>query len=290
MNNHFIVCKFGETSFELLKGMAVVVIVDNLSGLSSVQSVLQKNNIHLHCIYYKSARPLSDIIYKEKWNEFPLLIESPGLGKVSNFLKMASVIRKLNIRFYFSTDNSSCYKDIRILSSLGYYATLIINGKTANWDEVEDLMTYSILNSVKHQDIDPFRYLLNYYHPQNRTDFGAVYFNDPTRYLHLTKEGKLSFFNLSADQNNVHTIDLDKIDQIDKDTTYNDYLYKWQQFFLEPTTCACCKGWRICLGKYSESIKTNPGCQNFFGEFLNVVEMKKHNNEIREVEDGVWQP
>ncbi len=290
MNNHFIVCKYEGVQAEKVRNRSVVFIVDHLSQLPDIKEECLKNQIHIHCITFKTSKLLSDINFKEEWKEFPILIESPALGRVSNFLKMASVIRKLNIRFYLSTDNSNCYKDIRILSSLGFHCALIINGATADWDELTELMIYSVLTRVKHQAIDPFRYVENYYHPQNRTDYGAVYFNDPTRYLHLTPEGKLSLTPDKSQECKEHSIDFENIDDIEYQSVYTDYLYDWQKFFLEPTTCACCKGWRICLGKFADSIRTNPGCQDFFGEFLDVVELEVQNNENKETKDMVWQP
>ena len=141
MNNHFVVCAYEKSHIERIQNRSVVFQIDQLSQLSDLKDDCLKNHIHIHCISYKTTKSLSEINYKTEWEEFPMLIESPALGRVSNFLKMASVIRKLNIRFYISTGNPDCYKDIRILSSLGFHCALIFNGDTANWDEATELMT-----------------------------------------------------------------------------------------------------------------------------------------------------
>jgi len=48
----------------------------------------------------------------------------------------------------------------------------------------------------------------------------------------------------------------------------------WQRFFYEPTDCAACEGWRICMGKYA-ALEDKSGCQSFMVEFLNTIENLK---------------
>lgn len=290
MTSHFIVCDYNRNQLEYLRNRSVAFVIDSMSKLSGLQSDSQENNIHIHCVIFKTKKSLSDIIFKQDWSAFPIAIESPSLGRLSNFLKMAPVIKKLNIRFYFSTDDKNCYRDIRILSSLGYHSAIMINGRTANWEELTDLMTYALLNRVNHQEIFPFNYVTRYYHPQNRTDFGAVYFDDATRYIHLTRDGKLVLSPVQMNPADGDFLDPDKLDRITEEKVFGNYLYRWHKFFVEPTPCACCKGWRICLGKYADSVDSNPGCSQFFGEFIDAVDIHLKSKEDKVKEESVWQP
>ncbi|MBN2213041.1 MAG: hypothetical protein JW723_02250 [Bacteroidales bacterium] len=290
MAEHFLVCDYNPKILKRIRDRSVVFFLDSLSKLYDLESDARDHHIHIHCVIYETKKSLSDIIYKPEWSKFPIAIVSPSLGRLSSFLKMASVIKKLNIRFYFRTDYENCYRDIRILSSLGYYCAVIINGKTVNWEELTDLMTYALLNVVNHREILPFSYVTRYYHPQNRTDYGAVYFDDASRYIHLTGEGMLALSRKQMNSVNGILLELDKLDRITQEKAYKEYLYRWQEFFLEPTPCACCKGWRICLGKYADTIKDNPGCRDFFSEFLEAVDLHLKKRENTTKEEFIWQP
>ena len=288
MSKHFIVTKYKPEIFGSLSNKSVVFYVDTIHQMESLKDHCRKHEIHLHCVYLKTKKNLSAINFSEQMEGFPLALESPGLGKLGNFLKMGEAIRRLNIRFYFSTDHPDCYKDIRILASLGYPCTLIISGKSADWEALTELMTYSLFNAVDHAEIYPFEYSAYYYDPQNQTDYSAVYFRDPSRYVHLVSEGKLAFF--PENRSSEEIFGLKEFDSYEDNPAYEKIRYRWQEFFLQPTPCACCKGWRICLGKYRESIKTNPGCSDFFGEFLDMLDARKENNTITKPRENIWQP
>lgn len=290
MTDHFIVCHYNSCHLTGLRNKSAVFNIDTMSDLEEVKNAARTNNIHIHCIRFKSKKALSEIIFRKEWSGIPIAMEAPALGRVSIFLRMAQIIKNLNIRFYFSTDSKSCYQDVRILSSLGYHCAVIINGSSVNWEELTDLMTYALLNRIEHQEIHPFDYVVRYYHPQNRTDYNAVYFNDAARYIYLSDEGVLSLSPDSKDSDCKISEDLKSIDNISETQVYKDYSYRWHKFFLKPTECASCSGWRICLGKYEAYIKQNPGCKLFFSEFLDSVEIRLKNKETDNKEKPIWQP
>lgn len=290
MDNHFIVCKYTPDILKDLNKKSVVFHVDNLSRLNEIKKNCADHNIHIHCIIYKTKKNLCDLNFSEEWSGFPIAIESASIGKLNMLLRMTPILGKLNIRFYFSTLNKNCYSDIRILASLGYCCTLKIDGDSAKWEAITDLMTYSILNVVRHAEIYPFDYVGYYYDTQIKTDYSAVYFEDPQRYLHLTKDKKLALTSHDKKENNLHYFDINEYDTIDEKKEYQDFIYNWQKFFLKPTKCGCCKGWRICLGKFEKYIDSNPGCSEFFGEFLDILDIQKQNNKITKPNDEIWQP
>jgi len=56
---------------------------------------------------------------------------------------------------------------------------------------------------------------------------------------------------------------------------FDEPLVAWQRFFYEPTPCAACAGWRICLGKYA-ALKDKSGCSAFSTELLNLIDSIKY--------------
>ena len=290
MDKHFIVCKYTPAILKYLSNKSVVFHISSLSQLEELKKNCADHKIHIHCIVYKTTKYLSDIKFSEEWMDLPIAVNTVAIGKLNILLRIAPILKKLNIRFYFSTSNKNCYSDIRILASLGYCCTLKIDGTTADWDAITELMTYSILNVVKHAEIYPFEYVSHYYDPLIKTDFSAVYFEDPERYLHLTNDKKLTLIPQVNGEDDTYCFDLKDFDNITKKKEYLDFKYKWQEFFIKPTPCGCCKGWRICLGKYAKYIESNPGCSDFFGEFLDILDIQKQNDKITKPDDKIWQP
>ncbi len=290
MKRFFIVCDFKPEMLKLIKGNSVVFFSSNFSVLNSLRKNAEENDLHIHCVVIKNKINLSDILFEEKWDEFPLAIESPSLGRVHEFLKRTSIIRKLNVRFYLSTNKPNCYKDIRILSSLGYPTTIIIDGKTTDWQQLTELMTYGLLNTRRHAEIHPFDYISSYYHPNNRTNFASVYFNDPERYLHINKKGIVFLKREDLLSNKDPCGDLNSIETIEQQDIFKNEMNKWFEFFLKPSRCASCKGWRICLGKYVQYLDSNPGCENFFSEFIDTIEIEKKIEEKKIPAKVLWQP
>jgi len=290
MDKHFIVSRFQPDRLDELSNRSVVFKIDDSSQINEIQKKCSEYNIHIHCVIYETAKNLSDINFSEEWIKIPMAFQSNSIGKLSILLKRAYILKKLNIRYYFSTLSENCYRDIRILASLGYPCTLRIEGQSADWEEITDLMTYSLLNVVQHAEIYPFNYVEYYYESQIRTDFSAVYFEDPERYLHLTLANKLKLSPDDLDEDASPTFDPDDYNTIRKMKEYIDFIYKWQDFFIEPMECSCCKGWRICLGKYAQNIESNPGCSEFFGEFLDILDIQRENGKRQEPDHRIWQP
>lgn len=290
MRTPFLTCLYEPGTLKYLTGFSVVFYTRSFSILKTLKNEAHAADIHIHCVYIKSDIDLSEILFDESWKEYPIAIEAPSIGRIYKFLQKTPIIRKLNIRFYFSTKEPSSYKDIRILSSLGFLTTIFIDGERTEWDKLADLMIFSLLNVNKHAEIHPFDYLKNYYHPHNRTDFNAVYFNDPDRYLHLDKSGNL-YLKRDPDLSvNELCGDLTTVDAIKDQPAYKNEKDKWYRFFLEPTRCACCKGWRICLGKYADFLSINPGCSDFFSELLDTIDLEDSIRRNKPVKMEIWQP
>jgi hypothetical protein len=290
MKEFFLTCDYNPGMLKLIKGKSVVFYCDDFSALKSLHRGTDKNKIHIHCIVINTNTSLSDILFQEEWSRYPLAIESPSMGRVYKFLSKVNVIRKLNVRFYFSTKEPSCYKDIRILSSLGYATALFIDGEKADWQQLTDLMTYSLLNSGRHAEIHPFSYVSKYYHPHSRTDFDSVYFNDPERYLHINSKGTVFLKREDLYHNINPCCDSGSIEFIEENDAYINEKNKWFEFFLKPSRCASCKGWRICLGKYVKYLDSNPGCDSFFSEFIDAIELEKNIEKRSIPKEELWQP
>ena len=120
----------------------------------------------------------------------------------------------------------------------------MINEK-ADWERLTDLMYYALCGKAPHSPIEPFQYVYDMYDRNRLVDYGRVFFDEPVCFSTEIQRGDTEF-----------------------------HRENWQRFFYEPTPCAACEGWRICMGKY-ENLKDKSGCRKFTTEWLNVIEELK---------------
>jgi len=196
---------------------------------------------------------ITKIDFQEEWRELNLVIYAEGLGKVRDLIGLLPVIKRLNLKFFLNGAKKESYEAVQILSSLGVYSGIVINEK-ADWEKLTDLMYYALCGRVPHAPIEPFQYVYDMYQRNILVDYGVLY-----------------SVNLCALCDSV-------LKNQHKDTKNTEkHRENWQRFFYEPTACAACAGWRICLGKY-ESLKNKSGCQQFTTEWLNLIEIQKFKN------------
>jgi hypothetical protein len=197
---------------------------------------------------------ITDISFKEEWQNRNLVIYAGGLGKVRDLIGLLPEIKKLNLKFFLDGAKEESYEAVQILSSLGVYSGIVIN-ENADWEKLTDLMLYALCGRVAHAPIEPFQYVFDMYERNRLVDYGVVYETEKGEGRKEKAEGKYP----SVIPNAVRNLNV------------NGMQNGWQRFFYEPTPCAACAGWRICTGKY-ENLKDKTGCQNFTNEWLNMIE------------------
>jgi hypothetical protein len=195
---------------------------------------------------------ITSISYKEEWENMRLVIYPAGLGKVRDLIGLLPVIKKLNLKFFLDGAKKESYEAVQILSSLGIYSGIVIN-ENADWERLTDLMYYALCGKVPHAPIEPFQFVYEVYERCFLVNYEVVY---EAKNEERQKENSPPIFWRGGRE----------ADGVVKEG--------WQRFFYEPTECAACEGWRICLGKYAQ-LKDKSGCKNFTIEWLNVIEGSK---------------
>ena len=290
MSSPFFLCPFDEPLIHRLQGKSIVPSIKSIEDVSRVVDTVAQAGAHLHCLRILTKAPLSTLPFREEWKHVPIALYTSGLGRFSQFINRLPVLRQLNIRVYLSTDSDENYTNIRILSSLGIETAAAFNLKKIDWERLNDLMSYAFFAQAPHAPIDPFHYVSSRYDKNRRTDFGAVYFDDPRTYLHLDKEGRVALSSEDLEAGRFLFEHIEMIEQIEKHEKYQQGLNRWREVFLHGFGCASCPGWRICLGKFSRTPLTGQGCREFFTEMMDQVE--KHQEIIRQrtKEKIRWQP
>ena len=115
--------------------------------------------------------------------------------------------------------------------------------------------------------------------------FGAVYLDDPLRFLHVNKDGRLSLFPKDQLLEKYLEVPLEQVQLVQDLEIYKEAINRWQDFFIERTVCGQCQAWRICGGFFSE-IKSPNGCQQVFRE---VLEGAEHIQRLKSSQAGqIW--
>ncbi len=287
-NGFFLVCPFHKPLVDRLGGRSLVFRIDRTEDIHNIVSYQKVGRYHSHCIWLQSKNPLGEIKFQESWRGVPLALAVPALGRFRDVACQLPVLRQLNIRIYLPTDTRKNMSALRILASLGINSCVVFHEEGLNWELMTDLMTYALLGTARHAHIEPFHYLAANYAPNWRNDFGAVYFNDPTRYLHLDEQGRVS---LSPEDCASGRFIVDNIENASDIVSHPEYIRRtdeWRNVFLEAEGCAYCQGWRICLGKFSRLRERVPGCREFFVELIETLEQHQSLTDRRR--QAVWQP
>ena len=255
-----------------LKNKTIIVETNNIEIVKQIKNAVQANN-KLFYIKLNINQTIISIPFKEEWQEIPLVIYPENLGLVRDLVGLLPILRKLNIKFFLDGAIEQNYEASQILSSLGIYSGIVIN-ENANWERLTDLMYYALCGKSTHAPIEPFQYAYDMYERNTLVDYNTVYFNNPTKFLYVSDDGQVAFSKQHLEEKKFFLDNIEKINELDENIEYQKYIKSWQKFFYEPTQCAACTAWRICMGKYAGLENINV-CQDFSTDLLNVIESKK---------------
>ncbi len=244
----------------------------------------ERNN--LACVICETDMPLSEIVPTESWQDVPLALLVPSIGRVRDVVKRIATLRKLNVRVYLPC-NESNLTGARVLASLGIAVSIDIDG-VRDWDGLADLMTYALLGPVPHAPVEPFRSIAAGYKVASRgDDWGRLYFDDPTRYLHLDAQGRIALSRSELLAGKFATLDLSELDSPELKRAIAERAEAWRDLFAEDHFCARCAAWRICRARLRDGKDAPDGCAAFFLEMADIIEQSRADHHGR---DATWRP
>lgn len=275
MSKHILVCPFDENLIGKLDNKRLVIHTKNLQLIPQINRLVNERN-RLHCIWAVDKKKLlTTLSFDEKWENIPINAYLGGMGPFRELLIMLAKLKKLSVRVFLSSGKAENLLNLRILASLGIDCGIFWEDKSLDWDIVSDLMHYAVYSRAEHATIEPFYYTVSSYYPEQPTDFGTVYFDNPSRYLHIDEQENIALSNDDLLRGNFISKGIHTIDSIEENQNYVDYQNRWQKFFLQTEGCAYCPAWRVCLGKFDSTCKENPGCKQFFSDLLDAADFYK---------------
>lgn len=266
-----IICIRDLSLIETVHDRSLVVHCTDADNVRQIADSVRRRNT-LHALWVKSPLPLSDIKPLESWREIPIMLECSGMG---NFLRVREQLTNLRspvLTVFFQSSDMESYTSVNILSSLGVRCGITFTDGPIDWERLNDLLHYAVYSRAKHAPIEPFDTLLRRYEPFSLSDLDAVYHNSPSGYLHLSSDGKIALTSEDAEALNFCDKSFEDINAIEDSRQYQNKVNARQNHFLDFDECSCCPSWRLCTGKFSGSLRNNPGCKPFFAELFNAAE------------------
>ncbi|NTW32213.1 MAG: hypothetical protein HGB12_06260 [Bacteroidetes bacterium] len=286
---HIIVCQFDENLLGRLHKKRLVVNTSADANIPHICQFVNNNQNNLHCIVIHQNNTLASTPFHENWRGIPIAVFADQMGSFKEIMQKMRLIRDLNIRIFLNTDFKENFTNIHILASLGIDCGVFFGENNLDWEALNDLMTYSVYSKAHHATIEPFHFIINNYNPTRTTDFSSVYFNNPYTYLHIDSEENIAITKNDLIEGKYIASGINLIPDISENEKYKEALHSWQEFFLQENGCAFCQAWRVCMGKFSTSIKDNPGCSKFFVDMMEAADYflsVQHKNKRKEL----WQP
>jgi hypothetical protein len=267
-----LVCPHEPALIDRLDGRTVCVRVDGSVDIAGAAADVRRRN-SLTCVICQSV-PIEEIDVEEDWRGVPIALMAPAVGRFRNVAKKVEALRKLNLRVYLP-GNADNLTGARLLASLGIPVCIDFEA-VSDWDAVVDLMTYALLGMMPHAPIDPFQTIADGYKQSARCDdWGRIFFDDPSHYLHLDAEGRIALSRRELLAGDFVAGDLSELDSPKIKEEINTRCGAWRNLFAEDHFCARCRVWRICRARLRDGKAAPDGCDAFFLELAEVIERRR---------------
>jgi len=286
MTDLIIVCPGDEKLLAKLKRRRIVVPTKDEKAVHKIHREVSKSN-DLHAIKLETEKSLSALSFKEEWVNIPLAIYAAEFGEYKEILPHLEQIRKSNARIFLSSQHEFNYTALRILSSLSINCGLYFNGGVLHWDRMNDLMHFAIYGRARHAPVEPFDWLASHYMPAAYTEYSAVYFDDPSRYIHINEKEQIALTGLDLSKGNFIGEGIEALESIEENRKYTDWFSRRYDTMLGMNECAFCPAFRICLARFSYLRNKKKTCKIFFTDLQDAADYyysKKNSGGNR-----VWQ-
>lgn len=283
---HTLVMNFDENLISKFNGENIIITTDTFNLLNRTYDVVNQNNKLVNVtVYFQGA--LTSIKILENWTKIPMCLYVSSLGSYRMFFHMLPILRQMNIKVFLSAQSNQNLIDIQMMSSLGIFTGVYFSEKGVAWDKMKELALYAQHSKSQHAPIEPFQYISTKYKAEETLDFNAIYYNDPTQFLHIDSEGKVALTYHLLKEGKFALDNFQQINTLKDNEEYAAFTTAWQRHFLEKTTCSYCPAWRICMGKFENQIDEEKSCQQVFADLMDGAEI--HQEQHKRKPEKVWQ-
>lgn len=283
---HFVL-PFEPSLIAELRDQDLVVVVENPDDILAAVAAVRASNNRLDCVVLRWNQPLDALMWSADWVGVPLVVEAQSLGKLHRLTHQLELIRRLELRVDLPLASTTQAVNLQILASLGIPCRAIF-GEKVDWDAAADLMTYALLGRCAHAPIEPFAFIAEQFDQDRYRGWGEVSFDQPGRYLHVDRQGRVALFPSASPPFAFLHEDLRRLDNVTALPAYQAAVERWRRHFLYPDDCARCPGWKLCRGQLAETVEDKSTCSAFFSEMLDIAEQYQTQQRSREPKRNRW--
>jgi hypothetical protein len=281
-----LVCPHDRTLIDGLTGRTLCVRVDDTGDIATAAADARQHNT-LGCVIVDASVPLCEIDIGDLGG-IPVALMAPSMGRFRDVAKKLDALKNSNLRVYLPATGDNL-TGARVLASLGVPVCITLDD-TPDWEALADLMTYALLGMAPHAPLDPFRTIAEGYKQTARCDdWGRVYFDDPSRYLHLDADGRVALTRRELLAGQFIAADYSQLDSPAVARAIEQRLDAWRDMFAADHFCARCPAWRICRARVCGGKTAPDGCDAFFAETADVIEHSREKAGTKR-QGGIWQP
>ncbi len=284
MMNHILVCDFEPEFINTFKGNAFVIKTSNPNQIEDINNITNQNN-QLHCIWLQLNNKLSDLSINPEWKFIPISLFIEEMGDFRDIAPLVQILRNSNIRIFLNSDIPENYLSLQILCSLGIHCGLYFGSEKIQWDAFKDLLFYAAYAKRKVASIEPFQFVLDNYQINELTNWGSVYFNNPNRYIHIRKDGKIAANAFDLNNEIYLSESMQDINNIEELELYKEVCTNWNKHFIENTYCSTCPAWRVCIGSFYNKENKDLQCREAMIELMEAAEsINESKNKMQKPE------
>ena len=243
------VIPFNEAVIRKTDGFPIAVRTKDLEDIDRIAAVVSGDR--LHCIEVVSDS-LAGVQLKKDWQGLPLVFRLKSAGRLLDCIPALEGLRNSAARFYFQATRDNITA-VRVLSSLMVKTGLIIDGDSADWDEMEDLLAYDSCGKVAHTSIEPFRHVYAGY-KKMQTDYSELYLEKEGTFFHCDESGNIAI-SAGALRKGDFIGTLDKASSIGFEGFSLSAREKRRAPLLNLEGCSICPAWRVCGYRKKEDDK-----------------------------------
>ena len=272
--NFQFVIPFEDAVIDSLADQRIMIQISNPEEIRAVGEMLTRKQCNLDAVILETSEPVTSLPFDESWKIVPLLIRARELGRVSQLLHHIPVIREMSLRIMLPTVGEMNYTSLRILSSLGIPSGFLLEGSSANWEQLLDLATYYYFNFMGPAPISPFDTLGERYVPGEGAPFGSALLDEPAvLYLYVNKAGQVAASREGLENGEILCQSVDMLQDSEVMANLERQVCDPSQVFLASGPCSTCPGWKLCRGRAAADDGSVPeGCSSFFLELMDTIE------------------
>ena len=275
MNRHVIFDYSGYMA-EKLSGYHVIPRVKCLEDIDSAVMETGKQN-QVYCVWADcSLMSISDMRWETVQTDMPIILYAYSIGDTFRVLMEIERLRRLNIRIFLSSTCQENFHAIKVLSSLGVDAGILMDARHINDDFFLDLASYALLSNAPHASIEPFDYIGRNVTQSENLDIRTIYFDNPSKYIYVNEN--LDFaFSEEALMNKDYVGNLSDMTEIDFNTETSVKLDRYYSHFISLDDCCKCPSFKVCDRK-SQTVFTD--CKDVYSTIFEYAEIS--NSQRRE--------